>query len=43
VLRGRGEVVIEELPGHAGARAEPGCDRRLVLRAGKWVVERLDA
>ena len=40
-LRGRGEIVIEDLPGHAGARDEAGCDRRLVLRAGKWVVERL--
>jgi len=40
-LRVRGEVVIEELPGHARSRAELGCNRRLVLRAGKWIVERL--
>jgi ATP phosphoribosyltransferase regulatory subunit len=42
-LRGRGEVVIEDLPGHARARAELGCDRRLVLRAGKWIVQKLKA
>jgi hypothetical protein len=31
-------VVIADLPGHAGARGELGCDRRLVKRDGKWVV-----
>ena len=40
-LRARGEVVVVDLPGHAGSRAELGCDRKLVLRAGKWVVEKL--
>jgi ATP phosphoribosyltransferase regulatory subunit len=40
-LRARGEVVIVDLPWHAGARAELGCDRRLVSRGGKWVIERL--
>ncbi|MFN7086890.1 MAG: ATP phosphoribosyltransferase regulatory subunit [Burkholderiales bacterium] len=39
-LRSRGTVVVVNLPGHAGARDETGCDRRLVRRAGKWVVER---
>ncbi|HJQ63819.1 MAG TPA: ATP phosphoribosyltransferase regulatory subunit [Burkholderiales bacterium] len=39
-LRGRGEIVIEDLPGHAAARAELGCDRRLVRRAGRWLVEK---
>jgi ATP phosphoribosyltransferase regulatory subunit len=40
-LRSRGEIIIEDLPGHAGKRAELGCDRRLVRRAGRWVIERL--
>ncbi|MBI4207069.1 MAG: ATP phosphoribosyltransferase regulatory subunit [Betaproteobacteria bacterium] len=42
-LRSRGEIVIEDLPGHAGARAELGCERKLVRRNGKWIVERLKA
>jgi len=37
-LRARGEVVVVDLPGHARSRAELGCDRKLVRRAGKWVV-----
>jgi ATP phosphoribosyltransferase regulatory subunit len=40
-LRARGTVVIEDLPGHRGQRAELGCDRRLVKRSGRWVVGRL--
>jgi ATP phosphoribosyltransferase regulatory subunit len=40
-LRDHGKAVIEDLPGHARSRAELGCDRRLVRRAGKWVVEKL--
>ena len=40
-LRARGEVVVVDLPGHAGSRAELGCDRKLVQRAGKWVIEKL--
>jgi len=40
-LRNRGEIVIEDLPGHAGARSELGCERRLVRRAGRWAVEKL--
>ena len=40
-LRNRGETVIEELPGHSAARSELNCDRRLVRRAGRWVVEKL--
>jgi len=39
-LRSRGTVVVVDLPGHAGVRDETGCDRRLVRRAGKWVVEK---
>ena len=37
-LRAAGEIVIAELPGHAGARAELGCDRTLESRDGRWVV-----
>jgi ATP phosphoribosyltransferase regulatory subunit len=37
-LRSRGIVVIVDLPGHAGARDELGCDRRLAKRNGKWQV-----
>jgi ATP phosphoribosyltransferase regulatory subunit len=42
-LRARGEVVIEDLPGHARTRDELGCGRRLARRAGRWVVEKLKA
>jgi ATP phosphoribosyltransferase regulatory subunit len=37
-LRGAGETVIVELPGHGDTREELGCDRSLVKREGKWVV-----
>jgi ATP phosphoribosyltransferase regulatory subunit len=37
-LRAAGEVVMTALPGHAGTWEEAGCDRRLVLRDGCWVV-----
>jgi ATP phosphoribosyltransferase regulatory subunit len=40
-LRGKGEVVVVDLPGHAAERGELGCDRRLVRRGDKWEVERL--
>ncbi len=40
-LRRAGEVVIEELPGHARHRRELGCTRQLVQRRGAWVVERI--
>lgn len=40
-LRDRGEIVIVDLPGHEASRAELGCDRRLVRRAGMWEVEAL--
>jgi ATP phosphoribosyltransferase regulatory subunit len=39
-LRARGTAVIVELPGNAG-HGETNCDRRLVRRAGKWLVEKL--
>ena len=37
-LRARGEIVIVDLPGHAGMREELGCDRRLTRKAGVWAV-----
>jgi ATP phosphoribosyltransferase regulatory subunit len=37
-LRAKGEIVIVDLPGHAGARQELSCDRRLVHRAGIWSI-----
>jgi ATP phosphoribosyltransferase regulatory subunit len=40
-LRGNGESVVIELPGHDGTWREAGCDRRLVLRGGAWQVEPL--
>lgn len=40
-LRARGEIVIDELPGHAGTRSESGCNRRLAKRSGRWVVQKL--
>jgi ATP phosphoribosyltransferase regulatory subunit len=40
-LRRAGEVVVEELPGHARYRRELGCTRELVRRRGAWVVKRI--
>ncbi len=40
-LRGQGEVVWIDLPGHEATRNETNCDRQLVLRDNKWVVESL--
>ncbi|HEY5637662.1 MAG TPA: ATP phosphoribosyltransferase regulatory subunit [Burkholderiales bacterium] len=37
-LRRAGEVVIEELPGHARHREELGCTRRLTRVRGRWQV-----
>jgi ATP phosphoribosyltransferase regulatory subunit len=37
-LRKSGQIVVVELPGHAKSRGELGCNRRLILRDGKWVV-----
>jgi ATP phosphoribosyltransferase regulatory subunit len=39
-LRSRGIVVIEDLPGHVRFRGELGCDRELVQRAGRWIVQK---
>ena len=38
-LRQRGEVVIQDLPGHEDARAELECDRELTLRNGEWQIQ----
>ena len=40
-LRARGTAVIVDLPGHARGAADSGCDRRLVRRDGKWLLEKL--
>jgi ATP phosphoribosyltransferase regulatory subunit len=40
-LRRAGDVVIEELPGHARHRRELGCTRVLVKRGGRWQVRPL--
>jgi len=35
-LRSAGEIVIQDLPGHAAHRAELGCDRELRKVSGEW-------
>lgn len=40
-LRAKGEIVVEALPGHDGTWQEAGCDRCLVQRDGRWIVEQL--
>jgi ATP phosphoribosyltransferase regulatory subunit len=40
-LREKGEIVIVDLPGHESARAELGCNRRLIRRGKKWEIEAL--
>ena len=35
-LRGSGEVVIIDLPGHGSHRHELGCDRELAMENGQW-------
>ncbi len=41
VLRGQGEVVIVDLPGHEHSRDELNCDRRLAWQGGQWQVEKI--
>ena len=41
-LRAKGEIVIEELPGHEKYRAELGCARRLVKKHGAWRLRALE-
>ncbi|THF61815.1 ATP phosphoribosyltransferase regulatory subunit [Pseudothauera nasutitermitis] len=38
-LRAQGEIVLSALPGHEGTWQEAGCDRRLIKRDGRWVVD----
>jgi ATP phosphoribosyltransferase regulatory subunit len=40
-LRGEGEVVIQDLPGHENEADERRCERELVKRKGKWQVSRI--
>lgn len=42
-LRAAGEIVIQELPGHAEHRAELDCDRELVLGDQGWQVVQMAA
>jgi ATP phosphoribosyltransferase regulatory subunit len=41
LLRKRGMPVLVELPGHKDGAADAGCDRRLVRRDGKWLLEKI--
>jgi len=40
-LRAAGTPVIVDLPGHGRSRAELQCNKRLVRRAGRWVIEKV--
>jgi ATP phosphoribosyltransferase regulatory subunit len=40
-LRDSGEPVVQQLSGDRASAAELGCDRALVQRDGRWVVERV--
>jgi ATP phosphoribosyltransferase regulatory subunit len=40
-LRAAGTPVVIDLPGHDRARAELQCNKRLVRRAGRWVIEKV--
>jgi ATP phosphoribosyltransferase regulatory subunit len=42
-LRARGTPVLVALPGHDGEHGEIKCDRRLVKRGGKWLIEKVAA
>ena len=41
-LRATGETVVMALPGHEGTWNEAGCDRKLSLCNGQWIIEALD-
>jgi len=41
-LRVAGEIVVMALPGHEGTWSETGCDRKLSLRDGQWIIEALE-
>jgi ATP phosphoribosyltransferase regulatory subunit len=40
-LRADGTTVLVALPGHPDAADELGCDRRLVKREGKWIIQKV--
>lgn len=40
-LRAAGTPVVIELPGHDRSQAELQCNKRLVRRAGRWVIEKV--
>ena len=40
-LRAAGEVVVQELPGHAAQRGELDCDRELIRISGEWQIKPL--
>jgi len=40
-LRANGEIVVAALPGHGDSWREAGCDRQLVRRDDKWIIEPL--
>jgi len=40
VLRAKGEVVIEELPGQQGDAKSMGCSRKLINNNGQWQVDK---
>ncbi len=40
-LRDAGQIVIVELPGYKDNKQTLDCDRQLVLRSGKWIVEEI--
>jgi len=41
-LRAAGETVVMALPGHEGSWSEAGCDRKLTLCNGQWIIEALE-
>lgn len=41
-LRAAGETVVMALPGHEGSWSEAGCDRKLTLCKGQWIIEVLE-
>lgn len=41
-LRAQGEIVIQHLPGHEHDQDEFDCDRTIVCKDGKWIVEKRD-
>lgn len=40
-LRGRGEIVLQVLPGHEQEQAEFDCDRELVFKSDRWEIRAL--